>query len=147
MYQKLFQIQWTNKAKQFREHCQHFVSHSFKALRTLLTKHPAKRNYKEPTRFETNSQNALSKTTRNWKHARNLGNELQDTWNEHQKNGRRNLRGSDMSKLCKDHIRPVSKEDTGRDLLWKNKPCSSRRQFWVSIEIMRQMVEINAARN
>ena len=52
-----FQIQWANKAKQFREHCQHFVSHSFKALRTLLTKHPAKRNYKEPTRLETNSKN------------------------------------------------------------------------------------------
>ena len=62
MYQKLFQIQWTNKAKQFREHCQHFVSHSFNRLRTLLTKHPAKRNYKEPTRLETNSQNILSKT-------------------------------------------------------------------------------------
>ena len=62
MYQKLFQIQWTNKAKQFREHCQHFVSHSFKALRTLLTKHPAKRNYKEPTRLETSSKNILSKT-------------------------------------------------------------------------------------
>ena len=62
MYQKLFQIQWTNKAKQFREHCQHFVSHSFNRLRTLLTKHPAKRNYKEPTRLETNSKNILSKT-------------------------------------------------------------------------------------
>ena len=55
MYQKLFQIQWTNKAKQFREHCQHFVSHSFNRLRT-------KRNYKEPTRLETNSKNILSKT-------------------------------------------------------------------------------------
>ena len=62
MYQKLFQIQWTNKAKQFREHCQHFVSHSFKALRTLLTKHPAKRNYEEPTHLETSSKNILSKT-------------------------------------------------------------------------------------
>ena len=62
MYQKLFQIQWTNKCKQFREHCQHFVSHSFNALRTLLTKHPAKRNYKEPTHLETSSKNILSKT-------------------------------------------------------------------------------------
>ena len=55
-----FQIQRTNKAKQFREHCQHFVSHSFEALRTLLTKHLAKRNYKES--LETNSKNILSKT-------------------------------------------------------------------------------------
>ena len=62
MYQKLFQIQWTNKAKQFREQSQHFVSHSFNALLTLLTKHPAKRNYEEPTRLETNSKNILSKT-------------------------------------------------------------------------------------
>ena len=62
MYQKLFQIRWANTANQFGERCQHFVSHSFNALRTLLTKHPAKRNYKEPTRLETNSKNILSKT-------------------------------------------------------------------------------------
>ena len=62
MYQKLFQIQWTNKAKQFREHCQHFISHSFNALLTLWTKHPAKRNYKEPSHLETSSKNILSKT-------------------------------------------------------------------------------------
>ena len=56
MYQKLFQIQRTNKANQFWEHCQHSVSHGSKALRTLLTKHPAKKNYKEPTSLETNSK-------------------------------------------------------------------------------------------
>ena len=95
MYQKLFQIQWTNKAKQFREHGQHFISHSFKALRTLLTKHPAKRNYKEPTRLETNSKNILSKTKTvnlETKFQRKIkignilypefGNELLNTWNE-----------------------------------------------------------------
>ena len=95
MYQKLFQIQWTNKAKQFREHCQHFVSHSFKALRTLLTKHPAKRNYKEPTRLETNSKSILSKTKTvnpetKFQHKIKIGNmlypefgnELLNTWQE-----------------------------------------------------------------
>ena len=101
MYQKLFQIQWTNKAKQFREHCQHFVSHSFKALRTLLTKHPAKRNYKEPTRLETNSKNILSKTKTvnpetKFQHKIKIGNilypefgsELLKTWNESPKKNR-----------------------------------------------------------
>ena len=95
MYKKLFQIQWTNKAKQFREHWQHFISHSFKALRTLLTKHPAKRNYKEPTRLETNSKNILSKTKTvnpetKFQHKMKMGNilypefgnELLNTWNE-----------------------------------------------------------------
>ena len=93
MYQKLFQIQWTNKAKQFREHFQHFVSHSFNALLTLLTKHPAKRNYKE--RLETNSKNILSKTKTvnpetKFQHKIKLGNilypeignELLNTWQE-----------------------------------------------------------------
>ena len=95
MYQKLFQIQWTNKAKQFREHCQHFVSHSFKALRTLLTKHLAKRNYEEPTHLETNSKNILSKTKTVNPETKfqykikignilypEFGNELLNTWNE-----------------------------------------------------------------
>ena len=95
MYQKLFQIQWTNKAKQFREHCQHVVSHSFKALRTLLTKHPAKRNYKEPTRLERNSKSILSKTKTvnpetKFQHKikignmlyPELGNELLNSWHE-----------------------------------------------------------------
>ena len=50
------------KPKSFENTVNIFVSHSFKALRTLLTKHPAKRNYKEPTRLETNSKNILSKT-------------------------------------------------------------------------------------
>ena len=95
MYQKLFQIQWTNKAKQFREQSQHFVSHSFNALLTLLTKHPAKRNYEEPTRLETNSKNILSKTKTVNPEAKfqhkikignilypEFGNELLNTWHE-----------------------------------------------------------------
>ena len=97
MYQKLFQIQWTNKSKQFREHCQHFISHSFKALRTLLTKHPAKRNYKEPTHLETNSKNIFSKTS--FQHKIKIGNilypefgnELLNTWNESPKKNRNGL--------------------------------------------------------
>ena len=95
MYQKLFQIRWANTANQFGERCQHFVSHSFNALRTLLTKHPAKRNYKEPTRLETNSKNILSKTKTvnletKFQHKIEIGNilypkfgnELLNTWNE-----------------------------------------------------------------
>ena len=50
------------KTYKFREHCQHFVSHSFNRLRTLLTEHPAKRNYEEPTRLETNSKLSKTKT-------------------------------------------------------------------------------------
>ena len=61
MHQNLFQIQWANKAPiSFENTVNIFVSHSFNALRTLLTKHPTKKN-KEPTGLETNSQNALSK--------------------------------------------------------------------------------------
>ena len=73
-----------------------------------------------------------------------IGERTPKYWTDSQKNnGQRSLRGSGMkAKLCKNHICVISKEDTGRDC-GKNATCSSEGQFWVSIEIMRQMVEIN----
>ena len=53
-------------------------------------------------------------------------------------------RGSDIkTKFCKNHIRVVSKEDTGRDLFYREKQSLPQKQFWGQIEIMRQRVEIN----
>ena len=113
-------------------------------------------NYKEPTGQQASKQ--IPKTPypkqrpsilkRNFKikigNILRIGERTPKYWTDSQKNnGGRSLRGSGMkAKLCKNHICVISKEDTGRDC-GKNAACSSEGQFWVSIEIMRQMVEIN----
>ena len=149
MYQKLFQIRWANTANQFGERCQHFVSHSFNALRTLLTKHPAKRNYKEPTRLETNSKNILSKTKTvnletKFQYKIKIGNILCPEFGNEllnagmtvtKKNGRLNLQrlGYQNQILQKSHPRRLKRRYWQRSIVEKNKACSSQKQFWVSI--------------
>ena len=133
MYQKLFQIQWTNKAKQFREHCQHFVSHSFKALRTLLTKHLAKRNYKE--RLETNSKNILSKTKTVNPENGNIPRiwEMNSRILKKQGTMKSTGLGYESQTLQTLHPRRLKRRFWQRSIVEKNKACSSQKQFWVSI--------------
>ena len=107
------------------------------------------------------TKNALSKTktvnpetkfqNQNRKHAQNFGKKIPKYLNDSQKNnGRRNLRGSDMkTKLCKNHIRIVSKADMGKGLC-KIKTKSISQTVIPGIywnEITRQTVEINDAGN